>query len=217
MDWIDLSQPLSVDSDRARRTAAAEFRHVLSAEHDNFSMMEYTFSSHVGTHLDAPCHFLPGGATIDQIPLSRVISGGVVLDVEAAEFEPVTAAMLEAGGPEPRPGDIVLLRTGWEERMGTPAFLRHPYIDVSACRWLVERQVSMVGVDLLTPDMPEIVREDGFTWPAHHGLMDYGVLVMENVCNLRSLVRRRVEVVAVPIAIRGGDAAPVRPIARVVG
>lgn len=217
VDWIDLSQPLSGNSDRAGRTAAPEFRQLLSAEHDNFSMMQYTFSSHVGTHMDAPCHFVPGAETIDQVPLSHVIGPGVVLDVEAEEFQPVTDAMLAAGGPEPGPGEIVLLRTGWEDKMGTPEFMRHPYIDVSACRWLVERQASLVGMDLVTPDMPEVLRDGPFTWPAHHGLMDHGVLVMENVCNLRSLIRCRVEVVAVPIPVRGGDAAPVRPLARIVG
>lgn len=214
--WVDLSQPLSARSDRASRTKAPSFTQVMTIERDHFSMMEYSFSSHLGTHLDAPCHFVPGAASIDAVPLERLVGRGVVLDVAVPALAPVTAEHLARGGPEPGPGEIVLLRTGWEDKAGTPEYFRHPYIDVSACRWLVERRVSMVGIDLVTPDMPEVVRDGPFDWPAHHGLMDNGVLVMENVCNLRSLVGKRVEVIAVPISIEGGDGAPVRPLARAI-
>jgi kynurenine formamidase len=65
-----------------------------------------------------------------------------------------------------------------------------------------------------TPEMPEAVRDGPITWPVHHALLENDVLVIENVCNMRSLVRRRVEVVAAPINVKGGDGAPVRLLAR---
>ena len=217
MDWIDLTQTLWEGSDRAGRTRPPSFTQLQTVEHDHFSMMEYTFVSHIGTHIDAPNHFLSGAGGADEIALERVVGSGVVLEASVPALIAITDMRLAAGGPEPRPGDIVLLRTGWEEKMGTADYMRHPYLDVSACRWLVEHQVSLVGMDLITPEQPEASRTGPFDWPAHHALMDNGVLVMENVCNMATLVRRRVEVVAAPIPIRGGDGAPVRVIARPVG
>jgi arylformamidase len=214
MRWVDLSQPLWEGSDRAGRTSAPVLRPLMDLEHDPFAMMEYSFSSHIGTHLDAPSHFVRGGRTIDEIPLDRVIGHGVVLDAATAPNTGFGAETLAAGGPEPEPDGIVLIRTGWEEKAGTPAYFEHPYLLDSAARWLVDHRVKLVGMDLITPEMPEAVRQGAFTWPVHRALLENDVLVIENVCNMRSLLGRRVEVIAAPIKVKGGDGSPVRLLAR---
>lgn len=214
MSWIDLSQPLWEGSDRAGRASAPRFEPVLSIERDHFSMMKYTFVSHIGTHLDAPSHFVAGGRTIDEIPLERVVGRGVVLGVAVGANAGVSDEALADGGPSPDPDEIVLIRTGWEEKAGNPDYFQHPYLLDSAARWLIERHVKVVGMDLITPEMPESVREGAFTWPVHKALLEREILVIENVCNMTSLVGRRVEVIAAPINVKGGDGAPVRLLAR---
>jgi kynurenine formamidase len=214
--WTDLTRPLHEGSDRAGRASAPQVRPVMNLEEHPFAMSEITLSSHVGTHLDAPNHFIAGGEAIDEIPLSRVIGPGVVLDIAGEANTGFGAEELAAGGPEPRPADIVLLRTGWEEMSGSPAYFEHPYLTESAVAWLIDHEVGMVGMDLITPEMPEKVREGEFTWPVHNALMSAGILVMENVGNLASLARQRVEVIAAPIPIVGADGAPVRLLARPV-
>lgn len=214
MRWVDLSQLLWEGSDRAGRAAAPVLRSVMSLETDPFAISELTISSHVGTHLDAPNHFIAGGRSIDQIPLDRVTGPGVVLDVPGEANTGLGAEALAAGGPEPRPGEIVLLRTGWEEKAGSPAYFEHPYLLDSAVRWLIDRRVALVGMDLITPEMPEAVRDGPFDWPVHRALLEKEVLVIENVCNMESLLRRRVEIVAAPINVKAADGAPVRLLAR---
>jgi kynurenine formamidase len=186
----------------------------MNLEEHPFAMSEMTLSSHVGTHLDAPNHFIAGGEAIDEVALERVIGPGVVLEVAGEANAPIEAEHLAAGGPEPRRGDIVLLRTGWEERGETPAYFEHPYLAESAVGWLLERKIGMLGMDLITPEMPEVIRDGDFTWPVHNALMAAGVLVLENACNLAGLARRRVEVMAAPIPVVGADGAPVRLLAR---
>jgi kynurenine formamidase len=183
------------------------------AEHP-FAMSEITISSHVGTHLDAPNHFIAGGESIDEVALERVIGEGVVLEVEGEANTAIEADDLAAGGPEPRPGDMVLLRTGWEDKSETPAYFEHPYLSESAVAWLLDHEIGLLGMDLITPEMPEKVREGDFTWPVHNALMAADVLVLENACNLASLARRRVEIMAAPIPVVGADGAPVRLLAR---
>jgi arylformamidase len=215
--WTDLSRPLHEGSDRGGRVAPPALRSVMTLEDDPFAIQELTVSTHVGTHLDAPSHFIAGGAAIDEIPLARVVGPGVVLEIAGESNTGFGAEELAAGGPEPRPGDIVLLRTGWEAKAETPAYFEHPYLTESAVAWLIEHRVGMVGMDLITPEMPEAVREGEFTWPVHRALMGEEILVMENVCNLGSLARKRVEVIAAPINIKGADGAPVRLLARPAG
>lgn len=186
----------------------------MDLDHDPFTLMEYTFASHIGTHLDAPNHFVAGAAAIDEIPLERVTGHGVVLDVVGEPNTGLGAEALSSGGPAPEPDGIVLLRTGWEDKAGTPDYFEHPYLLDSAVEWLIARQVKLVGMDLITPEQPEAVRDGPFTWPVHRALLERGILVVENVCNLRPLLRRRVEVIAAPIKVKGGDGAPVRLLAR---
>lgn len=212
--WIDLSRPLHEGSDRAGRATAPELRSVMNLEEHPFAMSEITISSHVGTHLDAPNHFIAGGEAIDEIPLERVIGPGVVLDVAGETNTAIGAEHLAAAGPEPRPGEMVLLRTGWEEKSESPAYFEHPYFSDSAVAWLLDHEIGLLGMDLITPEMPEKVREGEFTWPVHNALMHADVLVLENACNMAGLRRRRVEVIAAPIPVVGADGAPVRLLAR---
>jgi arylformamidase len=212
--WTDLTRPLHEGSDRAGRATAPALRPVMNLDEHPFAMSEMTLSSHVGTHLDAPSHFIAGGESIDEVALERVIGPGVVLEVAGEANVAIEASHLAAAGPEPRPGDIVLLRTGWEERGETPAYFEHPYLDESAVAWLLERRIGFLGMDLITPEMPEKIREGEFTWPVHNALMRAGVLVLENACNLAGLARQRVEVMAAPIPVVGADGAPVRLLAR---
>jgi kynurenine formamidase len=186
----------------------------MNLEEHPFAMSEMTLSSHVGTHLDAPSHFIAGGESIDEVALERVLGPGVVLEVAGEANAPIEAEHLAAAGPEPRPGDIVLLRTGWEAKQETPAYFEHPYLAESAVAWLLDRKIGLLGMDLITPEMPEKVREGEFTWPVHNALMRADVLVLENACNMAALARQRVEVMAAPIPVVGADGAPVRLLAR---
>lgn len=126
-------------------------------------------------------------------------------------------ADLEAAGAGVREGDIVLLHFGYGERFGSPKYYDHPYLSDDAAAWLVERRVRMVGVDTVTPDMPGAHRPKDYHFPVHMRLLGRDVLIMENVGpGLAELVGKRIELVAVPLAIRGADGSPVMAMAREV-
>ncbi len=69
---------------------------------------------HSGTHVDAPCHFVPGGESAFDLDLDRVHGPAVCLEVDRRGGEEVTPRDLEAGGPAVERGDIVFIRTGWD-------------------------------------------------------------------------------------------------------
>ena len=69
-------------------------------------------------------------------------------------------------------------------------------------------------MDTPTPEIPIHKRREGFDWPVHHMLLQYGVLIAEQVANARSLAGRRAEFLFLPLNIVGGDGAPARVLGR---
>lgn len=180
------------------------------------SITHMAMSAHMGTHVDAPRHFFPDGPSIDSYGIERFHGPGVVVDVRRTGVTAVTAA--EISGADIQADDFVLLCFGYGALFGTPGYVDHPYLDADAAELLVERGISLLGVDVLTPDMPESARDADFDWPVHHRLLGADILIIENLgVGLECLVGRRVQVAAAPLAIRGADGAPARVTATPVG
>jgi len=171
---------------------------------------------HAGTHVDAPCHFVPGGLSAERLELDRVSGPAVGWEVERGPCEEIIPADLEACRPAAEPGDIVCIRTGWDVHFhgDHEAYHRHPYLSIEAAAWLAERRIALVAMDVPTPDMPEAVRPPGFDWPVHHLLLGAGVLIAENVAHLERVAGGRFTIFALPIPIVGSDGAPARIVAQ---
>jgi kynurenine formamidase len=187
-------------------------------------------AEHGGTHVDAPVHFAEGGASVDQIPLERLVAEGVRVDVSAAcardRDHAVTQVELEAFEAEHGripPGAIVLLHTGfaryWPDRaryLGhagrgaeAAAGLHFPGLSGDAARWLAEeRRVAAVGIDTASID-PGPSQD----FAAHQALSAHAVPAFENLTNLDALPPRGFRVAALPMPIAGGSGAPLRAVA----
>ncbi len=213
--WLDLSQDLFPEMPYPQYFPPPSFRRVLELSEPTMPQVtQFTLCTHMGTHVDAPSHFIRGGPDIDDLPLDRFVTRGVVWQVSTPALETVGVRDLEGLTPKLERGDALLLCTGWGARWGTPEYNRHPYLATEVADWLVERDVSIVGVDVVTPDAPVVVRNPGFDFPVHHRLLRHGTLIIENLTNLVPLAGARVEIVAAPLKIRHADGAPARVIAR---
>jgi kynurenine formamidase len=188
--------------------------------------------SHVGTHIDALCHFsrdgkLFGGVeatapahSVDTIP--PIVRRGVLLDIARvasvdalpADFI-VTPEHLEQTGVAVQAGDVALLRTGWakyfEDAGKFISEVRGPGPAIAAARWLSGKGVFAAGSDTVAfekvpdPAMPVHV----------HLLVESGIHIIECL-NLEDLAADRVyefQFIAAPMKIRGATGAPVRPLA----
>lgn len=174
-------------------------------------------ATHVGTHVDAAAHFIPGGRFIDEYEAEHFIGRGVILDVRREGPVPLRADELDRIEPAIEPDDFVFLYFGYAEHFREDSYHDHPYLDSEAAAWLVARDVRMIGVDTMTPDMPGSHRPPDFDWPVHRTLLGNDTLIIENVgTGAASLLGRRVDVMAVPLPITGADGAPVIPLVRPV-
>jgi len=158
--------------------------------------------SHLGTHLDAPSHFVAGTATVDQADLAVLTGEAQVIHLdEVAPGEVLTAARLGRVT-----GRRVLLDTGWSARdLGQAEYFGHaPYLAPDAARALLDAGTQLLGLDLPSVDL------DG---GIHVALLGGGCLIVENMTGLSALPAT-CELTVLPLPITGGDGSPVRAVAR---
>ncbi len=210
MRWFDLAHPYHEAMTHIPAGGPPCIRTILDVERNAFNLQELRLVSHLGTHVDAPLHFIKGGRTIDTYALDDLAGEGSVLPISRGPNEQITVKDLEATGAKVERGQIVLLATGWDRKFSTPEYHTHPYLSLEAARWLLDRRVKMVGVDFFSADLPVFQRPKGFDWPVHHLLLGNGVLIAENLANLTALQGRRLTIGAFPLKIKGGDGAPAR-------
>lgn len=216
--WVDCTQPFYEGMPGSPALPPAEFETLRDVRGAGVNVQRYAAPTHVGTHVDAPRHFVPGGATIDALPLDRFAGPGVVVDVARDGPEELDAAEVEGapGADDVRPGDTVLFRTGWGGKYGDPGYHEYPWLAGEVADWLLEREVTLVGVDTLSPDRPRALRPEGWdAYPVHRKLLGEGVLIAEHLYLENLDPGERVEVFCFPVKLRGGDGAPARIVARV--
>lgn len=212
--WTELSHVLRADMSRIPFFPEARFTRIMELGRDRVNVTEMQMVCHFGTHVDAPCHFVAGAPAFHDIPLERLHGPGVVWRLAVEPHGLIDVDALAAARPALRPGDIVLLDTGWAAHFGTPRYEDNPSLSEAAAAWLVERGTKLLGVDFATPDLAVNRRPSGFDWPVHHVLLSGGVLIAEHLTNLRALAGHRIEAMFLALNIEGADGAPVRAIAR---
>ncbi len=169
-------------------------------------------SDHIGTHLDAPLHFIEDGATIDQVPLEDTLGEAVLIDVsDKPADQPVEVAMLEKSlaktNSEIKAGDIVLLRV-WPGEWNDPGFFQAAGISLPASRWLADKKIKCVGLNLANADTGSDMQR-----PCHMELLGRGVGIIENLVNLDKLTKTRFFFIGLPLNIAGLTASPIRAVA----
>jgi len=212
--WIELSHPLRADLGRIPFFPAPRFERIMSRPEHPLNLTEIQMVCHFGTHVDAPCHFIPDGPAFHEIPLDRLHGPGVVWRLDCEPYGVIEPSMFDRARPALQPGDILLLDTGWADDFGSERYDQNPCLSVAAAEWLVEHRVKLLGVDFATPDLAVDRRGAGFNWPVHHVLLSHGVLIAEHLTNLHSLAGRRIEAMFFALNIEHADGAPARVVAR---
>jgi arylformamidase len=203
---VDLTLPLET----GMRGVAVQTATKLEA--DGWNATRLTLYSHCGTHVDAPRHFLGDGQGIDLLPLGACLGPAWVIDLTPVEpRERITVERLGPWQDRVRRGDRLLLRTDWSLRHGTPQYLDElPRIDFGLARWLVDRGVALIGVE--PPSVADVYNLEELT-AVHRVLLASGVVIVEGLANLAEIHSESVELVVLPLKVRGGDGAPARAVA----
>ena len=168
-----------------------------------------SFSSHTGTHMDAPAHLLQDGRTLDDMPMSQFSGRATVLDV-SGEGSVITEEFLRSHYDAIHCADFILFYTGWEDRWGTEGFLEDtfPVPNEAAAKYLVSRGLKGVGTDAISID-----RMGDSRLPIHHILLKDSILSIENLCLKKVRGRKDFLFFALPMKFQDTDGAPIREFA----
>lgn len=180
MRLIDLSQPLNQDCSFWPYYPPFEVKYIKRKSEHGVNAQYIQTSNHMGTHLDAPRHFVTAGKTIDQIPLEWLCRPGVIVDLrdEMDDCAAYTPEMIESR-VQVEEGDIVILHTGWyrfSEFGATPDEERyihmHPGAHPDMVEWLLAKKVHIWGVDCISTDHPMDLPIGHFLGKGMHGHCD---------------------------------------------
>jgi arylformamidase len=206
-DWIDISIPyrnkmVYWPSDPVPRIERIKDRD----KGDGVTLTEIQIIDHVGTHVDAPLHFIAGGRTIDKMPLDATIGRARVIEIK----DPVSIKMEEVVPHNIRRGERLLFKTRNSERCyKTDAFVPdYVYFSTEVVKYLVERGVRVVGLDYLSIGK---YGDDSSIGDTHKLFLENGVYILEGI-NLAKVKPGRYDLVCLPIFLEKGDAAPARAI-----
>lgn len=205
MRIIDLTQAMANGMPVMEGIEPPEFRELAVVETDGYAMSRYSFVNHTGTHVDAPAHQIAGGASLDEIPLDRLVTDALTIDLSGHEPGLVGPADLAGALDLVEPGDLVLLRSDNALNWGTDAYWRGwCYPDASAAKALIERGVSGIGFD-----GPSADPVDSVDYQLHQLWLGAGKIILENLASLAEMPQRCRLVVA-PLKVRGANGGPAR-------
>lgn len=149
MKVFDISWPLSEATTGYKDKKILKFEPTKTFDKDGARETTITLSTHSGTHVDAPSHFLRDGKTIDQITLDRLVGTCMVLDMREVQ-EKITRADLAEFDDQILEGDILLLKTMNSATQATEKFTPHfVYLEHSGAQYLKEKGIKAVGIDYL--------------------------------------------------------------------
>lgn len=191
------------------------------------------FSSHLGTHVDAPLHYgsiCEGkpARTITDIALEELFVDGFVLDLreraepgKAIEVDALEAAIKD-NGAELVPGCALMIRTGQEKyTVSDPAFYNYPGMSREGTLFLASTGAKILGTDALGWDRPFPVIRETFAktgdrstiWDGHYAGRDAEVFIVQQMHDLAQLPPNGFKVGFFPMRLVNCSAAPARVVA----
>ncbi len=212
MEPIDLTLEISNKLPSFPGSPRPQFISWADKKSDGYNLELIFLSSHSGTHIDAPFHFVETGFTIDKIPLDRLVSEAVLCRLKKGPNEMITKKDIvefEAKHGKIKLGATVVFETDWYRNLTKKEyFTKNPGLSESVARYLAQRMVGLVGID-----SPSIDAGKDSNFSAHHILLKKGILILENLCNLEKIKQNRFKLVVLPLKIKGATGSPVRAIA----
>ena len=201
----DVTIPMSGDMPCWPGDPVPEIEKIKSMENgDSCQITKINTPVHVGTHIDAPMHFIEGGRDISSIPMDIFI--GPVYVAELMDHDRISAKdLIEAKIPE---GVTRLLLKTKNSKLWQN--LKHSFhknyvaITPDAAQWIVDQNTQLIGIDYLSIELYGEMDHQ-----THKILLGKDVVVIEGL-DLNEINDGYYELLCLPIKIEGSDGAPAR-------
>lgn len=179
-------------------------------EEGGFRTANVSLCSHTGTHMDAPAHLCAQKATLDMMPPETFWGPALLVDARGAAGREVETADIAPHAEKLAGADFLILRTGWEEKFGTEAYLSgFPTLSAGAAKYALSLGLRGFGFDTISAD-----RVGSEECPIHKTLLGAGAVIIENLRGLGALpAGETFMLAALPMPLAQADGAPARVMA----
>lgn len=207
MKIYDVTVPISNELPVYPGDPPIQITRVMSLEKGDIARVSHlSFSTHIGTHIDPPYHFMKDGIALDQVPLDVFLGPARVVDVGDA---PVIDAEVLAGCAW-QGAERLLFKTRNSQLWRTTSEFctTFVYLETDAAELLVNAGVRLVGIDYLSVEKFDFVEPT-----THWTLLGAGVVVVEGL-DLHEVPPGDYELLCLPLKLKDGDGGPARVVLR---
>ena len=214
MKVIDLTLTISENIPTFPGSPQPNFINWESIEKDGYNLELLFLSTHTGTHIDAPYHFVKKGQKIDQIVTRRLVTEAILIKIRKGSDQAITKndiQRFEKNHGKINDGSTVIFHTGWQKNLNKKSyFIKNPGLAVSAAKYLASKKINLVGIDSPSIDLG---KDEKFS--VHHVLAKSGILIVENLTNLDKINSEKFHLIVAPLKLKNATGSPVRAMALV--
>ncbi len=220
---VDMTHELSEEFPTFGGVPGIAYDKQFDFEADGYNLYVLSVNEHTGTHIDAPLHFSPDGASVAEIPVESLACPLCVVDIRARASEDrdtqvtpddLTAWIAEHG--EIPDGACVAMNSGWAEKVGTPEFrgadaarpggLHFPGFHIEATQMLLEEtNAAAIAVDTLSLD-----HGPSADFATHYAWLPAGRYGIECLAGLDRMPAAGATLMVGAPKVRGGTGGPAR-------
>ena len=176
---------------------------------DGYNLELLFLSTHTGTHIDAPFHFVKNGKKIHEIAPERLVNEAVLIRIGKNSNRSISKTDIqnfEQKNGRIENGSTVIFHTGWQKNLNREFyFTENPGLSVSAAKYLVSKKINMVGID-----SPSIDLGTDSKFSVHHVLAKNNILIVENFANLNKIKSNNFHLITSPLKLKNATGSPIR-------
>lgn len=201
----DLSHPLYPEMLLYPGTPSIKIKKVNTIEMSGYNETQLTFTSHVGTHVDAPAHLITDGKSLEQFSPDTFWGLAAFIDCRACKSS-IDLQWIQKNQALLIGCPIIILATNFCKKWPDSSYFSdYPVLTNDAAEFLVSMNIKILGMDTISVDPMNSVN-----LPIHHILLENMCLIIENVLIPDELIGNRAEMVLSPIKYPAADGSPVR-------
>jgi len=179
---------------------------------DGYNLELLFLSSHTGTHIDAPFHFVKNGKKIHEITPERLVNEAILIRVRKKAKQPISKTDIqkfEQKNGKIENGSTVVFYTEWQKNLNKEFyFTKNPGLSISAAKYLASKKINMVGID-----SPSIDLGTDSKFSVHHILAKNNILIVENLANLNKIKSNKFHLTTSPLKLKNATGSPIRAFA----
>ena len=209
MKVIDLTLTISEKTPTFPGSPKPHFIEWETIPKDGYNLELLFLSTHTGTHIDAPFHFVKNGKKIHEIAPERLVNEAVLIRIGKNSNRSISKTDIqnfEQKNGKIENGSTVIFYTGWQKNLNKEFyFTENPGLSVSAAKYLVSKKINMVGID-----SPSIDLGTDSKFSVHHVLAKNNILIVENLANLGKIKSNNFHLITSPLKLKNATGSPIR-------